>query len=39
MFANRRIIKAIGLVNMPTISTGINIKNNHHGLGIKICFQ
>ena len=39
MLANKRIIKAIGLVNIPTISTGIIMKNNHHGFGTNMCFQ
>src|SRR6185437_3619383 len=39
ILANKRIINAIGFENMPTISTGIIIGNNHHGLGEKICFH
>ena len=31
MFANKRIIKATGLVNIPKISTGINNGYNHQG--------
>ena len=39
MLANKRIIKAMGFENMDTISTGIMMMNNHHGLGTKMCFQ
>ena len=40
MFANNRMVKAIGLVNIPIISTGIISGYNHQGTcGLKICPQ
>ena len=40
MFANKRIIKAMGLVNSPIISTGIMSGYNHHGTwGVNTCPQ
>lgn len=41
MLAKRRIINEIGLINIPKISTGVKITNNHFGTpGIaKMCPQ